>query len=371
MLQPVTVVQYEASGRTLAITLTSGSLPVNLSGCDVIFYAQKPDGNILFNNCEIVDAAVGDIEYTITEQTVAVDGILRCWIVIIKDGATVRTQGFDITVQASPNFTSAVESTDEFSDLEVALATIAGFNARLTTAEGSISILQGDMAAAQTNIAIAQSSLDNGWIPINAICEYVSPTSIRLMGNYTGRIGKNNPIKLTQATIKYFNILSAPTYDSGTDYTTLQLVPNDDYSVANAAISAPHYSKTQIPQGFPAIFNWSPEITGFSSNPTGGIYQYSICSGVCELFMRQPNAGVSNAGTLTLSLPIAAVVKAGAGWAAPCVVMDGGTVQSAPGVLFVGSGGTTLSTFKNYALNAFTTSGNKCIPYGAMRYPIA
>ena len=152
LLQPITVVQCEASGRKLAISLTSAGLPVNLTACDVVFYAQKPDNTILFNDCDVIDAASGSIEYTITEQTVVAAGVLNCWIVVTKTGATVRSQRFNLTVQESPDFTGAVESTSEFSDLEVALAIIAGFDARLTTAEGEIDTLQTDLTAAEGDI---------------------------------------------------------------------------------------------------------------------------------------------------------------------------------------------------------------------------
>ncbi len=136
--EPITAVQYEADARQLTIYLKSGGLTVNVAGASVVFYAIKPDGTVLYNACTVVDGAAGEVSYVITEQTCAVAGKLRCWIDIFADGKHVRSQEFTITVQPSVDSTSAIESTSEFSELAVSLALIAGFDARLATAEENI-----------------------------------------------------------------------------------------------------------------------------------------------------------------------------------------------------------------------------------------
>jgi len=145
------------TGRTLSIKLLGGGLPVNLTGCEVAFYAKKPDGTILFNACTIIDQTAGEIEYTITGQTVAVPGTLKCWLMVIKTGAVVRSQQFSIVVQEAEDDTGAIESQSEFSDLEAALGTLASYNSRLTTAEGDIDSLEGRMATAEGDIAALET----------------------------------------------------------------------------------------------------------------------------------------------------------------------------------------------------------------------
>lgn len=139
MLERITVVQREILGRSLTFQLYSGALPVNLSGCSVTFYAEKQDGTIVFNACTIVTAASGICVYTFTEQTIIVAGNLTCQLVIVGASADkLRTQEFTVEVQASSDYTSSVESTSEFTALDVALALVSDHEGRLAAAEGDI-----------------------------------------------------------------------------------------------------------------------------------------------------------------------------------------------------------------------------------------
>ena len=117
---PIEVVQREAGARTLAFQITDGGVALDLTGKVVTFYATKPDDSIVFNACTVT--GVGKCTYLLTAQTCAVVGDLSCTLVITGDGYEARTQPFTVTVIASPDYTSAVESTDEFT----ALAALAG-----------------------------------------------------------------------------------------------------------------------------------------------------------------------------------------------------------------------------------------------------
>jgi len=123
--EPIYLVQYEVNARILDIYLSAGSLPINLTGASVVFYAKKPDGTILFNNCKVVNAASGHVSYTVTSQTCAAAGDLKCWILVIKGGAELRSLEFAVTVKPSEDDTEAIESTSEFTALDEALAAVA------------------------------------------------------------------------------------------------------------------------------------------------------------------------------------------------------------------------------------------------------
>ncbi len=135
---PIEVVQREAGARTLAFQITDGNVALDLSDKVVTFYATKPDDSIVFNTCTITTAASGKCTYLVTAQTCAVVGDLSCTLVITGDGYEARTQPFTVTVIASPDYTSAVESTDEFTALAALAGDIAQNTADITTAEGRL-----------------------------------------------------------------------------------------------------------------------------------------------------------------------------------------------------------------------------------------
>lgn len=137
IIESIVFVQHEISGRTLEFILTSGGVPVNLSDAQVRFYTVKPDGFEIFNDCQIIDAANGIIQYTVTSQTVAVAGTLECFLIIYRDNTMfqTRTRPFYIQVQASPDFAASVESSDEFNALTQALNTVTGLDSRIILLE--------------------------------------------------------------------------------------------------------------------------------------------------------------------------------------------------------------------------------------------
>jgi hypothetical protein len=112
----------------------------------------------------------------------------------------------------------------------------------------------------------------NGWTPIADTPTYASSTTVTISGDHTGKFAVGDKIKLTQqTTVKYFYVTSV-TY--GAPNTTLTLYAGTDYTVANAAITSPYYSKMQSPVGFPDWFAFTPSWTNLTLNSgtTSGRY---------------------------------------------------------------------------------------------------
>lgn len=109
-VSPVTVsVKKGNTGRRLLINLTEEGCPYQFSDeCYAVFTAEKPDGNVVFNNCSI-DGDV--ITYALTPQTVAAVGLMNCEIMLY--GAYDR-------LITSASFNIIVEDTiyDEGKDIE-------------------------------------------------------------------------------------------------------------------------------------------------------------------------------------------------------------------------------------------------------------
>lgn len=151
---PIEIVQYEGDGRVLNFVLISGGAAIDLTASTVVFYAEKPSGEDIYDSCTITDATAGKVSFTVTTQTCIESGTLNCFIEITTATPTVlRTQPFEITVVASDDVSGAVESTSEFTELTEALALTTGFDARITQNETDIATNEADIATNTSNIA--------------------------------------------------------------------------------------------------------------------------------------------------------------------------------------------------------------------------
>lgn len=87
------------TSRKVLISLCEGGKPYQIEeDCLAVFSAKKPDKNIIENNCIIADNV---IEYTFTEQTTSVSGMLNC---------EIKLYGGDSGLITSPRFTVIVDS---------------------------------------------------------------------------------------------------------------------------------------------------------------------------------------------------------------------------------------------------------------------
>ncbi len=142
----VKVNQGEIDSRFLQIKITDKNKAFDLADKTVIFYATKPDGNLIFNYCEIIDTQKGVVNLAMTSQMSIVPGIIRdCEIDIIDAGVTkpkaadqpiekpekeessiekLKVKGLSIEIVRCTDFDAAVESTSEFTALDEALADV-------------------------------------------------------------------------------------------------------------------------------------------------------------------------------------------------------------------------------------------------------
>ena len=111
--QTFQVVQGEANSRKFNIQLFSTTISVDLTNCEVMFYAVKPDSTKVYVECEIIDAENGLASVTLTDQMCVVDGTVDCWVQVIGEGGTdLRFEGMNIEVSPCP-MTMSIESSDE------------------------------------------------------------------------------------------------------------------------------------------------------------------------------------------------------------------------------------------------------------------
>ena len=196
-------------------------------------------------------------------------------------------------------------------------------------------------------------SLTNGWIPAEETWTYASSTTFTISGDKTGKYQKGDKIKLTQTSVKYFYIIGV-SYSSNN--TTITVTGGSDYSLANATITKPYFSKAENPQGFPHWFSYTASVGGFSTPPTM-ITRFCLKGTSCILNFVSTTNGTSNSTGFTISLPITAKTISNYSWRAQILAVDNGNFAN-NGTSYIESGIAVARLYINGA-NNWTPSGNK------------
>lgn len=199
----------------------------------------------------------------------------------------------------------------------------------------------------------------DGWNPDSDTWTYVSATSFKINSkNVVTRFPKGTKIKLTQTTTKYFYVVSAVFSTN----TTVTVTGGSDYSLANAAITAPNYSYSDSPQAFPYWMNWTPSLTGYSSNPTNAVYRFAISDGKVYVSVREGTNGTSSSAAVNISLPVTASTITNQIWMFPASFVDNNVISTTWGRGVIASGATAIVFGTNPAQqDGFTTSQGKRI----------
>ena len=119
---------------------------------------------------------------------------------------------------------------------------------------------QEERAAQNTNNNFLQNF--TGWCPLPA-CTYASATTFTIALDLSSVLAVGDRLRLVQSgATKYFYVIGVDVSGSAT---TVTVTGGSDYSLANAAISSPAFSKAASPAGFPDWFNWVPTASGSDS----------------------------------------------------------------------------------------------------------
>ena len=112
-------------------------------------------------------------------------------------------------------------------------------------------------------VAIETALLNGGWLGISDAWQYASASSFTVAGDKTSIYTRGTRIKFTQTTVKYAIVLSS---SYGAPNTTVTIVVNTDYTIANATISGQAISNLVDPRGWPDFFNWVPVWTNLTDD---------------------------------------------------------------------------------------------------------
>lgn len=121
----IRVKRGENGARRLAIALYMHSVPYMAdAGTTAVFRAIKPDNTKLFNSATITDNVV---TVGLTTQTVATLGTVRCELSIYgTNNELLYSPQFDVIVEDYLYSDTAMESTDEYSELTEAISKVNG-----------------------------------------------------------------------------------------------------------------------------------------------------------------------------------------------------------------------------------------------------
>lgn len=123
-----------------------------------------------------------------------------------------------------------------------------------------------DVAGIPTTKKITLNTLlQDGWFAPDETWTYASATTFTVSGDVTATYSAGTKLKMTQTSAKYFHVLSS-SYSAPN--TTVTVITQTDYTIANAAITSPYFSYTNQPRGFPGYFAFTPTITAGSGTFT-------------------------------------------------------------------------------------------------------
>lgn len=148
--------------------------------------------------------------------------------------------------------------------------------------------------------------LVDGWTLATDTWVYASASTFTIAGvDRTAMFPKGTRLKFTQTTAKYAVVVSS----SFSTNTTVTIAVNTDYTIANAAITAPYYSYQASPQGYPGWFAYTPtpnNLTVGSGTLTG---RFSLTGTTASFYINFVFSSTGSAvGTApTVTLPISAL----------------------------------------------------------------
>jgi hypothetical protein len=153
-----------------------------------------------------------------------------------------------------------------------------------------------------------ERELLDAWVPAGETWTYASASTFTVSGDVTAKYSKGTRLKFTQTTVKYAVVVGS-SHAAGT--TTVTIAVNNDYTIANAAISANYLSYAANPQGYPKAFGYTPtwasdggtQPTLGNGTLTGTFQIVGSVVTVVILFARGSTSGNGTGSIYSLSLP--------------------------------------------------------------------
>lgn len=135
---PIPTAQQGDTARVLTFNILDNGVPFSLVGKSVRAKIIKPDGTKVFNGLTITNATNGECNLALTNQVLAVVGIVECQLEITEGQDILSTIIFNIEVRESIDVTGAVESSNEFTALQNGLTKLDEWDKYFHETSGAI-----------------------------------------------------------------------------------------------------------------------------------------------------------------------------------------------------------------------------------------
>ena len=141
-------------GRGALVALTAGGSFLDPSGSTALVYARKPDGTKVYANCTIADK---HIQIDLTNQMLAVAGVLQAELELVEDQDRLTTPIFVVEVLPTNIDEGAIESSNEYS---VLLELISKSGTAISDATAAAKSANSAATAANDGATAANSAAD-------------------------------------------------------------------------------------------------------------------------------------------------------------------------------------------------------------------
>lgn len=154
-------VQYDSGSRFVKIKLQRNKSPFEIDGYRVTVVANKVDGTEIMNDCTILDGVNGVVQFEITEQFNAVEGVVDCQLKLFKGKTLLTSMPFSINVVKSVS-TKEIVSSNELKTLVNALGEVQNIDNRFAQTNAQLSDIK-TMVENTTSIDDSTIAIDKTW----------------------------------------------------------------------------------------------------------------------------------------------------------------------------------------------------------------
>lgn len=192
---------------------------------------------------------------------------------------------------------------------------------------------------------------------------YASANTFTISGDFTSLLKKGTKVELKNGANVYYSYIASTSYGASVTTVTLTAINNTSRSVvtlSNTTITDVYFGNTPTLRSHPQYINYTIAVTGFSADPANIIARFRIDGCKCEIQVRMPNTGTSNATTFTATAPIISATVTNMVWFGIGIeATDAGVDLTNPSRIQLPSGSSTISLFKTAAAGVWTNTGVK------------